>query len=96
MQNEVCAGAAIQKINPPLFPLVVIGNQFSTKLLAEIALYAVQVAAGYGGVKATKRELERLNDEIDERLLNSAFIGYIPNEGTRVKNFVRDAARRRP
>ena len=95
VQNEVCFSAAVQTINPPLSPFVVQGNQIALPLIAEIALYAVQVAAGYGGVKATKAELNALNDQIDEQGLNAVFVGYISKEGTRVKNFIRAAAERK-
>ena len=95
VQNEVCYIAAVQKINPPLYPLVVQGNQITLQTTAEIALYAVQVAAGYGGLTATGAELRALNEEVDEQTLNALFVGYIPNEGTRVKDFIRDAANRK-
>ena len=96
VQNEVCFTAAIQTINPPLFPIVVEGNQIGLQKYAEIALYAVQVAAGYGGVKSpTRKELRVLCDELDEDRLNALFIGYIINEGTRVKNFVCNASGRK-
>ncbi|KAL8712835.1 MAG: hypothetical protein Q9220_003043 [cf. Caloplaca sp. 1 TL-2023] len=93
VQNEVCFGAAIQTINPPLSPFVVQANQASLQATAEIALYAVQVTAGYGGVtSATKAELAYLCEEIDEQSLNSLFVGYVVDEGTRVKRFVCDMA----
>lgn len=95
VQNEVCFAASIQAINPPLYPLVVQGNQIGLQKFAGISLYAVQVAAGYGGVTATKSDLEKLYEEIDEESLNALFIGYIPEEGTRVKNYVRNAAKRK-
>ncbi|KAL9038335.1 MAG: hypothetical protein Q9214_005319 [Letrouitia sp. 1 TL-2023] len=95
VQNEVCFTASIQAINPPLYPLVVQGNQIGLQKFAEISLYAVQVAAGYGGVTATKSDLEKLYEEIDEESLNALFIGYILEEGTRVKNYVRNAAKRK-
>lgn len=95
VQNEVCFAAGIQAINPPLFPLAVQGNQIALQQFAEISLYAVQVAARYGGVTATRSDLEKLYEEVDEESLNALFIGYIPGEGTRVKNYIRNAARRK-
>ncbi|KAL8947358.1 MAG: hypothetical protein Q9222_006349 [Ikaeria aurantiellina] len=96
VQNEVCFGAAIQTINPPLFPVFVQSNQINLQKFAEIALYAVQVTSGYGGVASTtKAELEDLCEEIDEQNLNTLFAGYIANEGTRVKRFVCDMARKK-
>ena len=36
-----------------------------------------------------------LCDEIDEQSLDALFIGYISNEGMRVKAFICDAAKRK-
>ena len=80
--------ASTQEVIPVLGEYVVLNNQISLQKYAEIALYAVQVAAGYGGVKASKAELQQLCDEIDETKLNGLFIGYIFGEGTTVKDFV--------
>lgn len=93
VQNEVCFSAGIRVLDPTLFPLIVTGNQIAAKSVVEIALYAAQVAAGYGGVTASKADLQKLCDEIDETRLNAVFAAYIAKEGSVIKKFVCDAAK---
>lgn len=87
VQEEVCALASIEASNPSLGATVVSANQLAVQYLAT-ALFAVQVAGNYAGGP----NLATLCSEIETTLINNIFIGYVPNGGTAVKNFVCSAA----
>ena len=83
VQSQVCALAAIEFATPSLFAITVSGNQIAVSSLAT-ALFAVQVAGGYAGGP----NLATLCSEIEAALINAIFIGYTPNVGTAVKDYV--------
>ena len=83
VQSEVCALAAIEFATPSLFAAVVKENQIAVSYLAT-ALFAVQVAGGYAGGP----NLATLCSEIEAAPIDAVFIGYIPNIGTAVKDYV--------
>ena len=83
VQSEVCALAAIEFATPSLFATVVSENQRAVSYLAT-ALFAVQVAGGYAGGP----NLATLCSEIEAGLIDNIFIGYTPNVGTAVKDYV--------
>ncbi|KAG8528325.1 uncharacterized protein KY384_007243 [Bacidia gigantensis] len=92
--SEICFTAAIQAIDPPLYPAVVKLNQeaVATKGVLETALFAVEAAAGYGGVTVSKGDLGRLYREIDEVKLGNLFIGFKEGRAKDVSGFVGRAA----
>ena len=92
VQDEVCNVALLQKFYPALSVGVIELNQINTATTVEFALYAVQVAAGYGGIMASKFDLQKLCDEIDAGQLNGVFAAYITGQGAVVKDFVCSAA----
>lgn len=83
VQEEVCALGAIDFTSPSLGPVVVKLNQLAVQYLAT-ALFAVQVAGDYAG----GTNLARLCSEIDATIINGIFVGYVPNGGTAVKDYV--------
>ena len=87
VQQEVCALAAIEFGTPNLAAAVISGNQAVVPYLAT-ALFAVQVAGNYAGGP----NLATLCSEIDATLIDPVFIGYLPNVGTAVKDYVCSAA----
>ena len=87
VQNEVCALAAIQVANPALANAVENENRVGVTYLAQ-ALFAVQVASGFAG----GTDLDTLCSEIQTVLINGLFVGYVPDGGTAIKNYVCGAA----
>ncbi|KAL6719322.1 hypothetical protein ACLMJK_003561 [Lecanora helva] len=87
VQQEVCALASIQLINSGLSNTVEAENRVAVTYLAQ-ALFAVQVASGYAG----GTNLDKLCAEIETTLIGNIFIGYVPNGGEAVKNYVCGAA----
>ena len=87
VQNEICSLGVIQVSDPSLADLVAIENQEGVTYLAT-ALYAVQVAGGYAGGP----NLAKLCSEIEAEFIDRLFIGYVPNAGTQVKDYVCAAA----
>ena len=88
VQDILCQAGAIQKIDPAAYPLVVTDNQAGLTF-ATAAIFAVNVAAGSGGINAaTPGNLAILCGEVNELVLNSGFASFSPGTGTRVKNFV--------
>ncbi|KAM0803094.1 hypothetical protein BDR22DRAFT_819302 [Usnea florida] len=87
VQQEVCALAAIEFGIPSLAPIVIKENQAAVSYLAT-ALFAVQVAGNYAGGP----NLATLCSEIEATLIDNIFIGYTPNVGTAVKDYVCSAA----
>ena len=87
VQQEVCALAAIDFAIPSLSAPVIRENQAAVSYLAT-ALFAVQVAGKYAGGP----NLATLCLEIEAALIDAIFIGYTPDVGTAVKDYVCSAA----
>ena len=87
VQQEVCALAAIEFGIPSLSAAIISANQAVVPYLAT-ALFAVQVAGNYAGGP----NLATLCSEIEATLIDNVFIGYVPNVGTAVKDYVCSAA----
>lgn len=91
VQQQVCALAAIEFATPSLSDTVISENQAVVQYLAT-ALFAVQAAGGYAGGP----DLATLCFEIEATLIDNIFIGYIPDVGTAVKDYVCSAASASP
>ena len=78
--------------DPALANAVENENRVGITYLAQ-ALFAVQVASGYAG----GTDLNTLCSEIQTQLINGLFVGYVPDGGTAIKNYVcgASAAQRR-
>ncbi|MCJ1471175.1 hypothetical protein MMC07_009823 [Pseudocyphellaria aurata] len=88
VQLEVCSAAKIQAQNATASELVVLANQRGVPFLAT-ALYAVQVAGNFAG----GTDLDKLCSEIETVSITDLFSKYIDNFGTKIKNFVCNAAK---
>lgn len=91
VRGEVCAAAKIVARNSALGEQVVLENQKGVSLLAT-ALFAVQVAGNYAG----GTNLNTLCSEIEAELIDLLFINYIDDVGTKVKDYVCNAAKSTP
>lgn len=91
VQSEVCALAAIDFASPSLASFVEGENRVGVTYLTT-ALFAVQVAGGYAG----GTNLNTLCSEIEATLIDDLFIGFVPDVGTAVKNYVCSAASATP
>ncbi len=87
VQQEVCAFAAIEFATPDLSATIIAENQAGVSYLAT-ALFAVQVAGNYAGGS----DLATLCSEIEAARIDALFIGYVPDVGTAVKDYVCGAA----
>lgn len=88
IKREICTAAKTESGNPELGAMLVKGNREGAGYLA-IAVYAVQVVAGYAGGS----DLKKLCSEIEAVLIDDLFIGYTNTKvGTEVKNYVCNAA----
>lgn len=87
VRKQVCAGATVQK-STTVGEQLVLANQQGVSFLAT-ALFAVQVAGNYAG----GTDLGTLCSEIETQLINNLFIGYIESFGTKVKNYICNAAK---
>ena len=87
VQQEVCAAAALNLYSATLGSTIISENQAGVSYLFT-ALYAVQIAGNFAG----GTNLATLCSEIEDTLIDNLFIGFIPNVGTAVKNYVCNAA----
>ena len=88
VQREVCAGSRVVALSATLGEQLVLENQKGVSVLAT-ALFAVQVAGNYAG----GTDLDTLCSEIETQLITNLFFNYIDNFGTRVKNYICNAAK---
>lgn len=86
VRKQVCGAAIIQKST--FGEQLVLGNQQGVSFLAT-ALFAVQVAGNYAG----GTDLGTLCSEIETKLINNLFLEYIDGFGTKVKDYICNAAR---
>ncbi|MCJ1462912.1 hypothetical protein MMC07_001516 [Pseudocyphellaria aurata] len=91
VRGEVCAAAKVVAQNSAFGEQLVLENQRGVSLLAT-ALFAVQVAGDYAG----GTDLNRLCSEIEAELINLLFINYVDDLGTKVKDYVCNAAESTP
>ena len=80
MQTEVYFAGDLQRAAPAVSAQAVRVNQVGVGYLGT-ALFGVQLAAGYAGVKGTEGQLRRVCGEIEAVLIDNLFTGFEPGGG---------------
>lgn len=90
IQSEVCSAAEIQLVSPALAAVVVAENAEAVGPIGflSVALYAVQLVAGFAGVTASAADVANLCPRIETTLINNLGIGFVDGLGDMVKSYV--------
>lgn len=87
VRDQVCRVVRLLAQTSAFGEQVILENQRGVSLLTT-ALFAVQVAGNFAG----GTNLNTLCSEIEAELINILFIGYIDNFGTKIKDYICNAA----